>query len=323
MQVLRQPVPLTPGTAACIGAFDGLHLGHQALLEHARALQPRVALVTFDPHPARVLAPERAPPLLQSPGQRARVSAALGVDSLVLLPFDRELAATSPAAFAERLLIAGLRPATVVVGPDFRFGAGRRGGVDELAELLRPAGIPVVVVDLVVDPLMGGDCKVSSSDIRTAVAAGELERAAHKLGRWYAVEGQVVHGARRGRELGARTANVDARGALLPLPGVYAGALGIPGTTDLWPAAINLGHNLTFGPDIPLTLEVHALDVDLGERLYDTIVEVTFAARLRDEQRFTGADELAAQISRDIAEVRARITAADLAACARYLSPAP
>jgi len=319
MQVLRQPVPLQAGTAACIGAFDGLHLGHQALLQHARALQPRVALVTFDPHPARVLAPERAPPLLQSPGQRARVSAALGVDSLVLLPFDRELAATSPAAFAERLLINGLRPATVVVGPDFRFGASRRGGVDDLAELLRPADIPVVVVDLVAD----GDCKVSSSDIRTAVAAGELERAAHKLGRWYAVEGQVVHGAGRGRELGTRTANVDARSGLLPRPGVYAGALGVPGTTELWPAAINLGHNPTFGPDIPLTLEVHALDVDLGERLYGSIVEVAFAARLRDEQRFTSADELAAQISRDIAEVRARITAADLATCARYLSPAP
>jgi len=133
-----------------------------------------------------------------------------------------------------------------------------------------------------------------------------------------------VHGARRGRELGARTANVDAPHALLPRPGIYAGALGIPGTADLWPAAISLGHNPTFGPDAPLSLEVHALDVDLGERLYDATVEVLFAARLRDELRFPNPDELAAQISRDIAEVRARITPADLAArCAPYLSPAP
>ena len=319
MLVLRQPVPLPPGTAACIGAFDGLHLGHQALLNHARALQPRVALVTFDPHPARVLAPERAPALLQSDAQRARVCAALAVDALVLLPFDRELAATSPAEFADRLLIAGLRPAAVVVGPDFRFGAARRGGVADLADLLRPAGIPVAAVDLVVD----GQSKISSSDIRTAVAAGDLERAAAKLGRWYAIEGQVVHGAHRGRELGARTANIAATNALLPLPGIYAGALGVPGTTDVWPAAISLGHNPTFGQGIPLTLEVHALDVDLGERLYGATVEVAFAARLRDERRFPGPDELAAQISRDIAEVRARIAAADLAAFARYLSSAP
>jgi riboflavin kinase/FMN adenylyltransferase len=319
MLVLRQPVPLPPATAACIGAFDGLHLGHQALVGHARALQPRVALVTFDPHPARVLAPARAPALLQSAGQRSRVCAALGLDALVLLPFDRTLAATSPADFVTHLLVDGLRPAAVVVGPDFRFGAGRGGSTSDLADLLRPAGITVAVVDLVAD---AAHAKVSSSSIRAAVTAGEVEQAARMLGRWYAVEGLVVHGARRGRELGARTANVDAPHALLPRPGIYAGALGVPGTADVWPAAISLGHNPTFGA-APLTLEVHALDVDLGERLYDTTVEVMFAARLRDEQRFPGPDELAAQISRDIAEVRARITPADLARCAPYLSPAP
>lgn len=321
MLVLRQPVPLPPATAACIGAFDGLHLGHQALVGHARALQPRVALVTFDPHPARVLAPARAPALLQSSGQRSRVCAALGIDALVLLPFDRTLAATSPADFVANLLVDGLRPAAVVVGPDFRFGAGRGGSTTDLTDLLRPAGIAVAVVDLVAD---AAHAKISSSNIRAAVAAGEVELAARMLGRWYAVEGQVVHGARRGRELGARTANVDAPHALLPRPGIYAGALAVPGTRDLWPAAISLGHNPTFGQGAPLSLEVHALDVDLGERLYDTTVEVLFAARLRDEQRFSGPDELAAQISRDIAEVRARITPADLAArCAPYLSPAP
>lgn len=319
MLVLRQPVPLPPATAACIGAFDGLHRGHQALVAHARALQPRVALVTFDPHPARVLAPDRAPALLQSPGQRARVCAALGIDALVLLPFDRTLAATSPAEFARDLLVDGLHPTAVVVGPDFRFGAGRGGGAHDLAELLRPAGISVAVIDLVAESA----AKISSSSIRTAVAAGELEPAAVMLGRWYCVEGQVVHGARRGRELGTRTANVDAPHALLPRPGIYAGALSVVGTRDLWPAAISLGHNPTFDPGAPLTLEVHALDVDLGERLYGATVEVAFASRLRAEQRFAGAAELTAQISRDIAEVRARITASDLAANAPYLSPAP
>ncbi|MBL9099323.1 MAG: riboflavin biosynthesis protein RibF [Myxococcales bacterium] len=319
MQVLRQPVPLPPGTAACIGAFDGLHRGHQALLARARTAASgvpagRVALVTFDPHPARVLAPERAPPLLQSQDQRARVCAALGVDVLVLLPFDRTLAATSPSEFARDLLVDGLRPAHVVVGPDFRFGAGRGGGVSDLAELLRPASIPVTVVDLVEQPARPEHAdahdKLSSSNIRAAVAAGAVAEAAHMLGRWYAVEGEVVHGARRGRELGVRTANVDAPRALLPRPGIYAGALAVhdgEARGGLWPAAISLGHNPTFGPDAPLSLEVHALGAELGERLYGCTVEVAFAARLRDEQRFNDAEELTAQIARDIAAVRPQV----------------
>jgi riboflavin kinase/FMN adenylyltransferase len=324
MQVLRQPAPLPPGTAACIGAFDGLHLGHQALLRRARAAHARVALVTFDPHPARVLAPDRAPPLLQSPGQRARVCAALGVDVLVLLPFDRALAATSPAEFAERLLVRGLRPAAVVVGPDFRFGAGRGGGVAELARYLAAAGIDLRVADEVAAPVPGDSSgKLSSTGVRAAVAAGALVEARAMLGRWYAVEGVVVRGAQRGRELGARTANIDAGAALLPRTGVYAGALAALDGDERgpWPAAINFGHNPTFTPDGPRTLEVHALDVDLGERLYGRAVEVAFAARLRDELRFPGPAELAAQISRDIADVRPLVDPAGLAEFARFVSP--
>lgn len=339
MQVLRQPVPLAPATAACIGAFDGLHLGHQALLRRARALVTtaevpgQVALVTFDPHPARILAPERAPRLLQSPGQRARVCAALGVDALVLLPFDRALADTSPEGFVERLLIDGLRPAAVVVGADFRFGAGRRGGIHELAELLRPAGITVDVVEAVPVPRDMSDApcepaagakKLSSSCIRTAVVAGDVRLAHTMLGRWYSVEGGVVRGAGRGRELGMRTANVDASGALLPRPGIYAGALGVVGGAGPWPAAISLGKNPTFvnDPDAPLVLEVHALDQQLGDSLYGATVEVAFAARLRDEQRFPGPAELMAQISRDLAAVRPALDPAAHATFAAHLSPA-
>ena len=367
MQVLRQPVPLPPGTVACIGAFDGLHLGHQALLRRARAMLPattvaigtsrtpapvtpttsteppptgatgaRVALVTFDPHPARILAPQRAPRLLQSPGQRARVCAALGIDELVLLPFDRALADTSPERFVEQVLIDGLRPAAVVVGPDFRFGAGRRGGVVELAELLRPAGITVAVVDAVPVPgdMSSAPDKLSSTGIRAAVAAGEVEAARTMLGRWYSVEGVVVHGAGRGREIGVRTANVDASAALLPRPGIYAGALGVPGSTQgPWPAAISLGRNPTFisDPDAPLVLEVHALDQALGDSLYGCTVEVAFAARLRDEMRFSGVDALMAQIARDLAAVRPALEPALLTTFASHLlasfaapaSPAP
>ena len=327
MQVLRQPVPLPPATAACVGAFDGLHLGHQALLRRARARQPRVALVTFDPHPAVILAPERAPALLQSPAQRARVCAALGLETLVLLTFDRALADTSPEGFVDRLLVNGLRPATVVVGADFRFGAGRQGGVRELAELLRPADIALEVVTPIPVPWDTSDApaKLSSSEIRLAVAAGAVERAAAMLGRWYSVEGVVVPGAGRGSELGVRTANVDAPTALLPRAGIYAGALGLPGgDTPAWPAAISLGQNPTFvdAPDAPLVLEVHALDQALGDSLYGRTVEVAFAARLRDEQRFPDATSLRAQIDRDIAAVRHALDPALLASFARYLSSA-
>ena len=325
MQVLRQPVPLERGTAACVGAFDGLHLGHQALLRRARELAPHVALVTFDPHPARVLAPERAPRLLQSPGQRARVCASLGVDALVLLGFDRALADTSPEDFALRLLIHGLRPAAVVVGADFRFGANRRGDALLLAELLRPAGIPVAAIEAVPVPkdmsLHAG--KLSSSGIRAAVLSGELSHAAVMLGRWYSVEGVVVPGAGRGRELGVRTANVDAPAALLPRPGIYAGALGLPGDPhSSWPAAISLGHNPTFvaDPDAPLVLEVHALGQHLGDSLYGRSVEVAFAARLRDEQRFADATSLREQIDRDLAAVPPALDPAAFASFTRNLS---
>ncbi len=331
MQVLRQPVPLPPGTAACVGAFDGIHLGHQALLARARELAPRVALVTFDPHPARVLAPERAPRLLQSPGQRARVCAALGVDELVLLPFDRALADTSPEDFARRLLTEGLRPAAVVVGADFRCGAGRRGGVAELTELLGRAGTPVEVVHPVPVPgdmssTTGTSGKLSSSDIRAAVVAGDVSSAGAMLGRWYTIEGTVVHGAGRGRELGVRTANVDAPAALLPRPGIYAGALGLPGgrgPAPCWPAAISLGTNPTFvrDPRAPLVLEVHALDQALGDSLYGAVVEVAFAARLREERRFDDAAELRAQIDRDITAARAALSPGWLASFGRFLAP--
>jgi len=331
MQVLRQPVPLPPATAACVGAFDGLHLGHQALLRRARALQPRVALVTFDPHPAFILAPERAPALLQSPGQRARVCAALGIETLVLLPFDRALADTSPEGFAQRLLIDGLRPAAVVVGADFRFGARRRGGTRELAELLGPAGIAVEVVEPVPIPWARSDAppKLSSSEIRTTVATGAVERAAAMLGRWYSVEGVVVRGAGRGRQLGVRTANIHAPTALLPRAGVYAGALGLIASSSdpspaPWPAAISLGRNPTFidDPNAPLVLEVHALGQDLGDSLYGRTVEVAFAGRLRDEQRFGSPQELRDQIGRDLQAVLPALDPAGLASFAACLTPA-
>lgn len=310
----RRTLPsLPPGTAACLGAFDGMHRGHQGLIARARALGREVAVVTFEPRPADVLAPERAPPRLQSPGQREHVCRELGVDSLVILPFDREVSRMSPAAFAEQFLIRGLRPHTVVVGYDFHFGANRAGGPTELAELLEPSGIAVSIVDKIVDDELVGE-KLGSTAIRELIAAGEVERAAELLGRLYAVAGVVEHGAARGRKLGFPTANVRSE-LLHPAEGVYACFLSLlddSGRRELewWPAVANLGTNPTFSRPGPAsgtaarTLEVHALDVDLGAQLYGRAVEVAFVARLRDEQRFDSIEDLRHAIEHDIERAR-------------------
>jgi riboflavin kinase / FMN adenylyltransferase len=317
-------VALPAGTAACIGAFDGMHLGHQGLLAHARASANEVAVVTFEPRPADVLSPDRAPPRLQTPRQRERVCRQLGVDSLVVLRFDLDVSRMSPEAFVRAFLIDGLRPTRVVVGYDFHFGAKRAGGPRELATLLEPVGVEVEVVEKIAEAHAsnpaGTPDKVGSTTIRELVARGAIERAAELLGRHYAVAGVVEHGAARGRTLGYPTANVASR-SLHPTGGVYACALALFDDAgheeiDCWPAVCNIGHNPTFasssGGESAQTLEVHAFDVELGDRLYGREVEVAFIARLRDEQRFSGPEPLREAIAADIEAARPLLTRAAL-----------
>lgn len=312
---------LPSGTAACIGAFDGLHLGHRALLDRARALAPRVAVVTFDPHPQKVLTPDRPPQLLLQPGQRERLLRALGIDELVLLPFDHAMAAMEPAVFVRSQITEGLQPSAVVVGEDFRFGAGRRGGVDELAALLEDTDIALAVVPPVPMPAAAREPdgargssmgkKLGSTQIRAAILAGAVERAAIMLGRLHAVQGEVVVGDRRGRTIGVPTANVNAAEALVPAGGVYATWLSVPGMPELagpLPSVANVGTNPTFTAGTgAMRLEVHVLDRDLGERLYGRTVEVSFVARLRDELKFASVDALVQRIADDIATARPRL----------------
>ncbi len=308
IHVQRDAEALPPGTGACMGAFDGLHRGHRALIERARASGEHVALVTFDPHPARVLAPERAPRLLQTPTQRLRVAESLGVHSIVLLPFDREMARLSPDAFVERYIVDGLRPAALVVGADFRFGAGRAGDVKKLGELLAPAGIELVVVPPVVDE---HGAKLGSTEVRAAIEAGDMQRAGAILGRWHAVHGPVVAGAKRGRAIGYPTANIDVADAYVPPLGIYATVLAVwdPRSPDygaVWPSVSSVGRNPTFvAGEGPVTVEAHVLDRDLGERLYGMEVELSFVARLRDEEKFDSVEALVARIDRDCEEARA------------------
>ncbi len=315
MDILHTIARLAPNTAACLGAFDGLHLGHQALLNRASELAPHIAVVTFEHHPAHVLAPGHGPALLQSNRQRERVCRALHVDTLVFLPFDREVASWSAHEFVHRVLIGGLSPSVLIVGTDFRFGRSRSGGVEELHTWLSNAGIAVEVVTPIAPPMGMPGTKLGSSAIRTAVARGDVEQAAAMLGRWYALSGTVVTGARRGRSLGFPTANIASDSTLMSANGVYATFLSVWDETSalfgrVWPSVTNVGTNPTFSHGEPQApwLETHVLDEDLGEALYGLDVEVSFLARLRDEQRFTSVGALVAQIHADIAAARPSFT---------------
>lgn len=309
-QIRRDSSPLGPRTAVCLGAFDGLHRGHEALFDRARRHGDHVALVTFEPHPQRVLAPDRPLHLLLDPAQRGRTAAALGVDTMVLLPFDATVAQTSAQDFVEHQLVP-LAPVAVVVGADFRFGHGRRGDAAMLTAMLGARGIAVDVVEPV--PVDGrfAESKIGSSAIRDAIMRGDVAGARAMLGRPHAVVGTVVRGEQRGRTIGIPTANFDTGDALMPKAGVYAvwlWPLGAPGGL-VGPVAgvANLGTNPTFAGTRGVRLEVHVIDRDLGESLYGATAEVWFVERLRDEQRFDGVDALVARIRADIDLARARL----------------
>ncbi|MEM6296171.1 MAG: bifunctional riboflavin kinase/FAD synthetase [Myxococcota bacterium] len=323
IDVRRDAAALPPDTAVCMGAFDGLHRGHQALLQRARTHAPHVALVTFDPHPTKIIAPDRQPKLIYAPAQRERVAAALDVSALVLLPFDEAMSKMSPEAFVQTCLIDGLRPRAMVVGADFRFGARRAGDAQALRALLAPADIAVDIVPPV--PLgTGDDAKLSSTDIRRALDAGDVQAAGTLLGRWHALAGTIVHGAKRGRALGFPTANLGPSEGYAPPIGIYATALAVwdPASPDygtVWPAVTNVGHNPTFTDgDAPVVVETYVLDQALGERLYGVDVEVSFVARLRGEIKFDGADALVDQMHRDAQQARDVLTPEVLA---RVLAP--
>ncbi|MCM2269661.1 MAG: bifunctional riboflavin kinase/FAD synthetase [Thermoanaerobaculia bacterium] len=292
------------GGAVTIGNFDGLHRGQQELVRHvvrrAAALGAPAVVLSFDPHPLAVLAPEREPRRLASERQRQARLAALGVDLLWLVPFDRELAAWEPERFVRELLVERLGVAEVAVGARFRFGRERAGDVAALRRMGARFGFSAVGLDEQAD----GDGTLSSTRVRGAVAAGEVERAAGLLGRPYAVDGVVVHGDRLGRQIGWPTANVAPAEArqLLPAAGVYAATLSPLDETRSYPGAANLGVRPTRGAAGATTLEIHLLDFD-GD-LYGRQVEVGFERRLRAERRFDGLDALREQIGRDVEQAR-------------------
>jgi riboflavin kinase / FMN adenylyltransferase len=291
--------------AVTIGVYDGLHQGHRHVISLLRQRAAEhggleCAVVTFDPHPLTVVAPEHAPRLLTTIPHRLELLADAGLDLAAVLPFDEAMRRQTSAAFAGTVLSGALCARLVVVGEDFRFGHQRTGNVAALAELGDANGFAVEVV-----PLVGGQAPMSSTRVRAMVAAGDLAGATAALGRPHEVRGPVVAGEGRGRSLGFPTANVAVPAELaLPPHGVYAVWAGKRGE-PLGPAVANLGARPTFGDGEP-SLEVHLLNPP-GD-LYGSELRVAFVARLRAERRFAGPEELASQISADIAAARAALS---------------
>jgi len=274
-------------TAVAIGNFDGVHTGHRALITRAKAFGERTVALTFHPHPSAVLSPHGAPPMLSSLERRVEL-----LHGAVVEPFTRELAALSPDAFIDDIVIGRLGATAIVVGYDFNYGHARAGSTDTLA-----AHCARTTTQLAIVPPVEVDGEVaSSSKIRAYLKCGDLPHAERLLGRRWDIEGTVVHGAKRGRAIGIPTANIAPTSDLVIAPGIYAVTL------DGKPAVASLGTNPTFVEQGGLVLEVHVLDWD-GD-LYDRKVRTTFVARLRDEAKFDGIDALLAQIHRDIDDAR-------------------
>ncbi len=293
-------------TVVTIGAYDGVHLGHQAVVAEvcARAAREgaRSVVLTFDRHPATVVRPESAPQLLTSPEQRLELLAATGIDATVVLRFDEIQAKESPEAFTERVLIDGLAVKVVVVGEDFHFGSHRDGNVRLLERYGAEHDFSVEPVRLV-SRVDGIDEPVTSTAIRRALAGGDVEVAARLLGRPHQVRGQVVMGDQRGRLLGFPTANVEVPNSVcLPADGVYAGRYERADGAG-HPCAINLGRRPTFYEHADHSLlEAHLLDFD--DDLYGEPARVSFHHFLRSERKFDGIEAIKAQLDHDVAHAR-------------------
>lgn len=289
-------------TALTIGVFDGVHRGHQALMrtvvERARALGATPAVVTFDKHPLEVIAPGREPGMLTTLEQRALVMGGVGIEALVVLPFDDALRNLEPEAFVRQVLVERLGAVHVVVGANFRFGHNQAGTIETLSDLGHRFGFDTTIFAL----QMGEDDVVSSTMIRRHLAAGEVEKVAQELDRPFLLRGQVERGAARGKDLGFPTANLAVGPKmLLPAIGVYAGWTMIDGRRH--PVATNVGVNPTFGDRSTPIVEVHILDFD-GD-LYGQTLEVAFTHRLRDEMRFSSVSDLIVQMKADVERARA------------------
>jgi riboflavin kinase / FMN adenylyltransferase len=294
-----QQLSLT-GSVVTLGNFDGIHLGHQALIHHtveeAKRLGYPSIVVTFEPHPLKVLAPERAPRLLLTYQDKLDLFQTSGVDIVVAQRFDRQFASVTAEDFVRRFLVGQLRTKKLWVGRDLRFGQGRKAGTEDLMRLAPEVGFQVGVVE----PILSNGVRISSSSIRELVEAGCVDEVQPMLGRYHFVSGRVVTGAGRGRKLGFPTANILSQTEVVPSNGIYATLIEFKNRR--WLSVSSIGVNPTFG-DGPRTLESFIFDLDTN--IYGASVKLFFVKRIRDEQKFATVEELIAQMHGDVDQAKA------------------
>ena len=295
--------PAPAGTVVTIGAYDGVHKGHRALIADVRRLAAergcKSAVVTFDRHPAIVVRPDSAPQLLTDLEQKLELLAETGVDYALVVHFDERRASESPEDFVAEVLVDCLRARSVVVGHDFHFGRDRKGNVPLLVQLGAQYGFDVFGIRLIEDH----GAAVSSTEIRRRLGEGDVEGAAELLGRPHEVRGIVAEGDRRGRELGFPTANVTAPAEIqLPADGIYAGWYERPDGA-VHAAAISLGRRPTFYDHAEFSL-LEAYLIDFDGDLYGERAKIRFVKRLRGEEKFESVEALTEQIARDVDATR-------------------
>ncbi|HUJ85639.1 MAG TPA: bifunctional riboflavin kinase/FAD synthetase [Burkholderiales bacterium] len=297
-------MPVRGAHALTIGNFDGVHLGHQAMLERvvaqARARGLQSCALTFEPHPREFFAPDAAPARLSRLREKLELIAATGIDHVHIARFDASFASLSPQHFVEQVLVRGLRIAWLLVGRDFRYGARRAGDFAALERAAREHGF---VLEAMPEVRLGGE-RISSSAVREALLAADFRRAERLLGRPYALSGRVAHGAKLGRKLGFATANLMLP-RRAPLAGIYVveacGADARDGARWL-PGVASVGRRPTVNEVAVPLLEVHLFD--FAEELYGRHLRVRFIERLRDEAKYPDLDTLRAAIARDVAQAR-------------------
>ena len=295
-----------PCPVLTLGSFDGLHLGHKALLrrvvDEAKKLGGRSMVLTFEPHPLKVLVPSRAPRLILNHKDKILLLRDCGADVVIIQNFDAEFARIEAKDFVDQFLVGRLGVRQVWVGKDFAFGKGKKGRVDQLVQWGAEKGFEVGVMDAVI---VDGE-RVSSSRIRQLIEGGDVGKANRLLGRNHFISGRVGTGHQRGRTLGFPTANIVSRTEMVPASGIYATFLEVH--QRQWPSVTSIGYNPTFGPG-PKTIESHVLD--FADNLYGQAVRLHFAARIREERTFSSPELLVAQMQKDVAAAQKILAAAE------------
>ena len=303
MQIYHQidDAGLSPAASVVtMGNFDGIHLGHQALvlrsLEEARHRNVASVVLTFDPHPLKVLAPARAPRLILTPEDKIELLQHLGIDVVINQRFDSSFASLDAEEFVRRFIVNRLKAKKIWVGRDLRFGHGRKGDVEQLVRWGEELDFEVGIVE----PILVNGVRVSSSQIRQAIEAGRVDEARSSLGRYHFISGTVVEGNRRGRDLGFPTANIASCTEVIPSDGIYATLFHIG--QERWLSVSSIGVNPTFGAG-PRTVESYMLNFDRD--IYGKKIKLAFVKKIREEKKFADVASLIAQIQEDVRSARA------------------